>query len=84
MVHAQNAVADGIRETATALKKGIVKISPTCKNWKQEAQGYVWDDKAGDDRPVKVADHLMDSMRYFVKTTGVAVPRRQNSDLLFL
>ena len=41
---ADNAVADGIRETATALKKGLLKISPECTNWKKEAQGYVWDD----------------------------------------
>lgn len=74
--HANNTVADGIRETATALKKGIIKISPICQNWQQEAQGYVWDDKAGEDRPVKEADHLMDATRYFVKSTGIAVPRR--------
>ena len=74
--HANNTVADGIRETATALKKGIIKISPICQNWQQEAQGYVWDDKAGEDKPVKEADHLMDATRYFVKSTGIAVPRR--------
>ena len=77
VIPADNAVADGIRETATALKKGIIKISPECVNWKKEAQGYVWDDKAEDDRPVKVSDHLMDSMRYFVKTSYIAVPKRQ-------
>lgn len=81
VIHADNAVADGIRETATALKKGLIKISPECVNWKKEAQGYVWDEKAGEDKPVKVADHLMDSCRYFVKTTRLAVPKRQGQSI---
>lgn len=80
--HADNAVADGIRESASALKRGIVKISPECINWKKEAQGYVWDDDASDDKPVKEADHLMDAMRYFIKSKHIAVPRRQGSSFL--
>lgn len=76
VLKADNAVADGIRETATALKTGLIKIAPNLTNWKKEAQGYVWDDKAAEDKPIKVDDHLMDSMRYFVKTTRIAVPRR--------
>lgn len=59
VIHADNAVADGIRETATAMKRGVIKISPECKNWKEEAQGYVWDDKAVEDTPVKVDDHCL-------------------------
>lgn len=80
--HADNAVADGIRESASALKRGIVKISPECINWKKEAQGYVWDEKSAEDKPVKEADHLMDAMRYFIKTKHIAVPRRQGSSFL--
>jgi len=76
VLKADNAVADGIRETATALKTGIIKIAPLLTNWKKEAQGYVWDDKAAEDRPIKADDHLMDSMRYFVKSTRIAVPKR--------
>lgn len=76
VLKADNAVADGIRETATALKTGIIKIAPTLTSWKKEAQGYVWDDKAAEDKPIKVDDHLMDSMRYFVKSTRIAVPKR--------
>lgn len=72
---AKNDVADGIRETATAMKKGLIKISPECTNWKKEVQGYVWDDTAADDRPVKVADHAMDDTRYFVKTMKIVYPR---------
>ena len=76
VIHADNAVADGIRETATAMKRGAIKISPECKNWKEEAQGYVWDDKAVEDTPVKIKDHDLDSTRYFVKTMRIAVPKR--------
>lgn len=68
---ADNAVADGLRETANALDNGFVKISTKCKNWKAEASGYVWDNDSPDDRPIKVNDHLMDAMRYFVKTMNI-------------
>lgn len=77
VIPARNDVADGIRETATAMKKGLIKISPDCKNWIKEVQGYVWDDTATDDRPVKVDDHAMDDTRYFVKTMKIAIPRTQ-------
>lgn len=75
VISANNAVADGIRETATALKTGQIKISPACTNWIKEVQGYVWDDKATDDRPVKIDDHAMDDTRYFVKTMKIARPK---------
>lgn len=81
VIQADNAVADGIRETATAMKKGLIKISPECKNWKKEARGYVWDESAGDDRPVKEADHAMDDTRYFVKTMKIAVPKMEYRSL---
>lgn len=69
---ANNAVEDGIRETATALKSGRLKISPKMKNWKKEAGGYIWDPKAHDDSPLKENDHLMDATRYFVKTKRIS------------
>lgn len=68
---ADNAVIEGIQNTARALQAGKIKISPKCIMWKTEAQGYVWDDASGEDRPVKVNDHEMDSMRYFVQTMGI-------------
>lgn len=68
---ANNDVADGLRETAVALKSGKIKISKTMKNWREEAGGYVWDPNALDDRPLKINDHLMDAMRYFVKTKRI-------------
>lgn len=72
---ADNAVLDGIRETATALSMGKIKISPDIKEWVEEASGYVWEDTDGEDRPIKVNDHHMDNMRYFVKTKRIALSR---------
>ena len=78
VITADNAVIDGIRETATALKTGKIKISPALKFWRREVEGYVWDEKATDDKPVKVNDHAMDAMRYFVKTMRIVKPKREN------
>ena len=72
---ADNAVLDGIRETATAMSTGKIKISGKIKEWRDEAGGYVWDDSEGEERPVKVNDHYMDATRYFVKTKRVTMPR---------
>lgn len=73
---ADNAVLDGIRETATAMQKGLIKINPAIKEWKKEAEGYVWDERSSEEKPVKTNDHYMDSMRYFVKTFGIARPKK--------
>lgn len=76
VVKADNAVEDGIRETATALKTGKVKFYPCCKNWQKEAGSYAWDDNESKDVPIKMNDHLQDATRYFVKTMKVAKPQR--------
>ena len=65
---ADNSVLDGIRNTSTAIERGLIKVSTSCTAWHKEAQSYVWDEHAIDDRPIKDSDHLMDSMRYFVQT----------------
>ena len=77
VIPADNAVADGIRATATAMQLGRIKISPLCENWKREVQGYVWDDSVTEDKPVKVNDHAMDDTRYFVKTMNIAKPKSE-------
>jgi len=74
---ADNAVLDGVRDTASAMITGKIKVSPKCKAWREEAQGYIWDDNAGEDKPVKVNDHAMDDTRYFVKTKRIAVHKTQ-------
>lgn len=76
VTQADNAVEDGIRETATALKTGKVKIYPCCKDWIREAGSYAWDENETKDAPIKVNDHAMDDTRYFVKTMRVSKPRR--------
>lgn len=79
VIRAENDVLNGIRSTAMALQLGKIKISENLKPVIKEFEGYVWDDNASEDRPVKVNDHAMDSMRYFVMTMHVArVKRDQN------
>ena len=70
--HADNDVRDGIRETATCLRNGRIKISSKCRNLLNEMQGYVWDDSSGEDKPIKVNDHAADALRYFVFTMRIA------------
>lgn len=68
---AKNDVLDGIRNTGSALRAGTVQICRRCANTLAEIEGYVWDTKAadrGEDKPLKVDDHAMDAMRYFVQT----------------
>lgn len=72
---ADNDVRNGIIEVGRAMHLGKIKISPDCKNAIREFEGYIWDEKAGDDRPVKVNDHAMDDIRYFVKTMKIACPK---------
>lgn len=78
VVHADNAVLDGIRETANALDNGYIKISMRCVNWQMEASGYSWDTDEQEDKPIKVNDHLMDATRYFVKTNHIVRKARRN------
>lgn len=76
VLKADNAVEDGIRDTATALKTGKIKIYPACKSWKNEAANYSWDESEVADKPIKVNDHAMDDTRYMVKTLRISKPRR--------
>ena len=71
VVPADNAVIDGIRETASAMQQGFIKINPSIKEWKQEVEGYVWDNDSAEDRPIKLNDHYMDCTRYFVHTMRI-------------
>lgn len=76
VIPADNDVSNGIRETATAMHRGLIKVSPRIEDWRREVEGYVWDEKA-DDRPVKENDHFMDSTRYFVKTKHLVREKTQ-------
>ena len=76
---ADNAVEDGIRETAACMQRGALRIVDPPTETRREPEGYVWDAKASTDRdkPVKVNDHLMDAARYFVKTMRLAKPAQK-------
>lgn len=57
-------VVPGIEEVAKLMKTGhffIAKDAPV--DFMDEIYNYRWDDKA-EDKPIKEADHVMDSMRY--------------------
>lgn len=77
VIPADNDVIDGIRDTATAMDLGLIKISPDIKEWKEEVEGYVWDDDSLEDRPVKDKDHMQDSVRYFIKTEKIVIRSRK-------
>ena len=81
VIPADNAVADGIRETATVMNRGIIKIyKKTMKPWVEEAAGYSWQEN--EDAPIKENDHAMDATRYFVKTKRLAKIKREYSTIL--
>lgn len=69
---ARNDVLTGIRETASCIQSGRVKVSLDCKRTVDEFGSYVWDDRSESDRVVKENDHCMDAMRYMVATLRLA------------
>lgn len=72
VMNGENDVAYGIRLTAALLGAGRLRVSDRCKGVVSEAPGYSWDPKAtekGEDRPLKVADHSLDALRYAIATT---------------
>lgn len=72
---ADNDVSNGVRCTAVAMSNGTLQISDSCAGTLKEIQGYIWDTSRDDvERPVKVEDHCMDAMRYFVKTKRLTKP----------
>jgi PBSX family phage terminase large subunit len=76
VIHANNDVIDGIRDVASCLQNGTIKIGNHCVETIKEFGGYVWDNTQ-DDKPVKENDHMMDALRYFVKTKRLVVPYKE-------
>lgn len=72
--HADNDVLDGIRDVATCLQNGTVRVSNECTETRKEFEGYTWDNKSVEDKPIKINDHLMDALRYLVRTLRLAKP----------
>jgi len=69
---ADNDVLDGIRTVSNVLGNDRLRISKACKALIDEMSGYSWDPKAqliGEDKPLKVADHGPDALRYALHTT---------------
>lgn len=69
---AKNEVLDGIRKVSKLFKLNKIKInSEKCPKLIKELKGYHWDEdaaKKGIERPIKVADHGADALRYYVYT----------------
>lgn len=68
---ADNAVLDGIRDTASLLGTGHLRIHESCAETIREMSGYSWDTKAqekGEDKPLKQDDHHTDATRYGVRS----------------
>lgn len=79
---ARNEVLDGIRHVATAMREGTVRVGRGCRSLADELAGYVWDERAEVDRPVKVADHACDALRYGVETMRMYNRERPYRSLL--
>ena len=77
VIPARNDVLDGIRNTARAMQAGKVKISPKCEAFIHELQGYVWQDRADMDAPVKIADHACITGDSLIMTEHGNVPIRK-------
>lgn len=69
---AKNDVMDGIRTVSSLLARYQLLVHASCKELIAEIGGYSWDDRAallGEDKPLKVADHGVDALRYALFTT---------------
>lgn len=81
VVKAENDVISGIRQVSTALKQGRLKFHSSCRDILREFMLYSWNEKAGNDAPIKENDHAMDDMRYFVADM---INSQDSSDLIAL
>jgi PBSX family phage terminase large subunit len=79
---ADNDVLDGIRDVAVCMQRGDIRIFDNLPELRKEFDGYVWDDKA-DDKPIKVNDHLMDALRYGVRTMRLVKPKEEYKSPFF-
>lgn len=71
VIHAKNDVLNGIADVSTMLRQGLLVFYDCCTGTIKEFGIYAWDAKAsdrGEDKPLKVDDHGMDTVRYFVFT----------------
>jgi len=73
--HADNEVIPGIRTVSGLIARDQLRVHRSCKGLIDELPGYSWDDAAaekGEDKPIKIADHSLDALRYAVHTSEYA------------
>lgn len=71
VIDANNDVLSGIKTTARFIGGKNIQIQKGCKTLIEHIQSYAWDPKAaerGEDKPVKINDHILDALRYAVYT----------------
>lgn len=73
VMKADNSVYEGIKMVYSLLKQRHILINKdNCKNLLNEIVLYIWNDKLvdkGREEVVKANDHVLDALRYIVKTT---------------
>lgn len=71
VLKATNDVLKGIANVSTMLLNKEILVNNCCTNIIKEFYSYSWDSKAlerGEDIPIKVDDHCLDALRYFINT----------------
>lgn len=72
VVPGDNDVIDGILATSNMITGGKIRVhEENCKALIKEIETYSWDEKSslmGVDKPIKVHDHGVDALRYYIKT----------------
>ncbi len=74
VANAHNDVLAGIRTVSSLLATDRMRVSEECRHLIEQLPGYAWDPKAtskGEDKPLKVADHEVDALRYAAHSTRV-------------
>jgi PBSX family phage terminase large subunit len=67
VIDANNDVIPGIRTVSKFISNKNIVIHKSCKILLEHLQSYSWDHKAadrGEDKPVKINDHILDALRY--------------------
>lgn len=71
VIDAKNDVLEGIKVTSKFIAGKNIAIHKSCRTLIEHIQTYSWDPKAadrGEDKPLKVRDHICDALRYLVYT----------------
>jgi PBSX family phage terminase large subunit len=67
VLDAKNDVLQGIKITSKFISNKNIVIHKSCRNLLEHIQSYAWCPKAadrGEDKPLKVQDHILDALRY--------------------